>query len=109
METGINPNASEALKKAFSVSCSEVIAWSKTASDAELKDALASIYRTPPNEPYLGCIREEIEDRKHREIEAHLKALKRPHWTVLPNFWLTVISAAAALIAAYFAWLALGK
>jgi len=29
------------------------------------------------------------------------------HWTVLPTFWFTVISAVAAILAAYFAWTAL--
>jgi hypothetical protein len=29
---------------------------------------------------------------------------KRPHWTVLPNFWFTVIAAVAAIVAVYFAW-----
>jgi hypothetical protein len=53
--------------------------------------------------------REEKEETRHREIHDRLEELKRPHWTVLPNFWLTAISAVAAVAAAYLAWLALKK
>lgn len=109
MGMGIHPDAPTSLKTAFAASCSEVIAWSKTASDADLKAALAWIYRTPSNEPYLRCIQEEIEERRHREVENRLSVLKKSHWTVLPNFWLTAVSAVAAVIAAYFAWLALKR
>ena len=33
--------------------------------------------------------------------------LLKTHWTVIPNFWLTAISAVAAIIAAVLAWLAI--
>jgi len=50
---------------------------------------------------------EELEQLRHSEIQRQLEELKRPHWTVLPNFWLTFASAIAAVIAAYLGWLAL--
>jgi hypothetical protein len=46
----------------------------------------------------------EKEEARHREINGRLEDLKRPHWTVKPNFWITVVSAIAAILAAYFAW-----
>lgn len=41
-------------------------------------------------------------EKTNREI----KNLAKPHWTVQPNFWITTVSAIAAIVAAYFAWLA---
>jgi hypothetical protein len=40
-------------------------------------------------------------ERQRRQYEK----LKKPHWTVTPTFWVAVISALAAIVAAYFAWL----
>lgn len=51
--------------------------------------------------------REENEAVRHREIQECLEELKKPHWTVNPNFWITLVSAIAAIVAAYFAWRAL--
>ena len=53
--------------------------------------------------------REQKAEERHQKIEGRLDELKRPHWTVLPNFWLIALSAVAAVVAAYFAWLALRK
>ena len=50
--------------------------------------------------------RRDIDDR-YRSIENHIIGLQKPHWTVLPNFWLTAVSAIAAVLAGYFAWLSL--
>lgn len=52
---------------------------------------------------------EEKASERHTEITANLRELKKPHWTVLPNFWLTFVSAVAALVAAVAAVLALNK
>lgn len=51
--------------------------------------------------------RDKREDERHREIERRLDELRRPHWTVRPNFAFTVIGASAAVAAAIFGWLAL--
>jgi hypothetical protein len=48
--------------------------------------------------------REEKELAMHNEIHDTLEGLKIPHWTVLPNFWVTVIAALAAILAVYFSW-----
>ena len=52
----------------------------------------------------------EAEERaklRHQEIVAHLLELKKPHWSVTPTFWIAIISALAAIGAAYFAWLSI--
>ena len=46
---------------------------------------------------------------RHEQLHTQLKELKKPHWTVSPNFWVTVVSACAAIVAAYFAWVAIKK
>ena len=53
--------------------------------------------------------RAKVELNRHMVIEGKLSALKDPHWTVKPTFWLTFISAIAAVLAAWFAWLPLQK
>jgi hypothetical protein len=63
-----------------------------------------------PDAPNLQrSIELELTKRRHEELSKKLDELKKPHWTVLPNFWLTAISALAAVLAAYLAWLALRK
>jgi hypothetical protein len=101
----IDPAASESLKEAVTKGGPTLIVWCKNASDGGLRDALKHIYRH--NDVYLDMVREEIEERRHREVERRLEELKKPHWTVLPNFWLTALSAFAAIVAAILAWLAL--
>jgi len=41
-----------------------------------------------------------------KRAQLHFDALKKPHWTVVPNFWLTAIAAIAAIIAGIIAWFA---
>jgi hypothetical protein len=79
--------------------------WVKTQTDAQLSAALDVIY--VHLEFQRAIVKAEIEERRHRKIEQRLEDLKKPHWTVLPNFWITVLSALAAVVAAYFAWKAL--
>ncbi|MGD1032119.1 MAG: hypothetical protein ABSA05_13365 [Opitutaceae bacterium] len=52
---------------------------------------------------------EAANERRHKELARRLDELKKPHWSVVPNFWITALSAAGALAAAYFAWLALKR
>jgi uncharacterized membrane protein len=42
--------------------------------------------------------REEADEKRHQEVQAKLAELQRSHWTVVPNFWLTVIAAVASVI-----------
>ena len=55
----------------------------------------------------LQELAEAEEERRHGAVKARLDELKKPHWTVLPSFWLTLISAIAAVAAAIFGYLAL--
>lgn len=48
-------------------------------------------------------------EQRHLEIRGRLEELKKPHWTVLPNFGFTVIGAIAAVAAAVLTWIALRK
>jgi len=54
-------------------------------------------------------VAEAANQKRHAELASRLAELKKPHWTVNPNFWLTVVSAAAAVVAAYFGWLTVIK
>jgi len=46
------------------------------------------------------------EENRHTEIKLRLDELKKTHWTVLPNFSLSLIAALAAVTAAFIAWFA---
>jgi hypothetical protein len=48
-------------------------------------------------------------ERRHEAISKRLDDLKKPHWSVTPNFLFTVLSAVAAVAAAYFAYLSLTR
>jgi hypothetical protein len=48
---------------------------------------------------------EDAAGRRFADISRKLDELKKPHWSVAPNFWVTVISALAAVIAAIIALL----
>lgn len=50
--------------------------------------------------------KDKLEEARHREVKDQLAELKKPHWTTVPNFWITVVSALAAIVAAILAWLA---
>jgi hypothetical protein len=49
------------------------------------------------------------EGERHEKVMRALEELKTPHWTVTPNFWLTMVSAMAAIVAAICAWFALKR
>ena len=56
-------------------------------------------------------ISEQLAEVRDLDIKIHsgIRDLKKPHWTVLPNFWLTFLAAALAFVAAILSWLALQK
>jgi hypothetical protein len=55
--------------------------------------------------PELNRLRgERASAARNAEILRRLADLKKPHWTVIPNFWLTLIGAIAAVVAAWLAW-----
>lgn len=47
--------------------------------------------------------RTKTEQDRHSVLVGKIDALKKPHWTVNPNFWFTVGGAIAGAIAAYYA------
>jgi len=82
-----------------------LLGWARNKSTEDLRAAIGFIRRDCIVE--RDVLNEEIDRRQHREMQVRLESLKVPHWTVLPNFWLTLVSAIAAVAAAIFAWLAL--
>ena len=55
------------------------------------------------------AVAEEANERRHADLARRVADLKKPHWSIVPTFWFTVISAVAAVAAAYFGWLALKR
>lgn len=58
----------------------------------ETYERLRFLYRTllQEREEYEArWIAEEANARRHEEISRQLKELKKPHWSIVPNFWLT--------------------
>jgi hypothetical protein len=53
--------------------------------------------------------REFREEQRNQKIEKRLNELKKPHWSVVPTFWLTFLGAVSAALAAWFSWLALKR
>jgi len=47
--------------------------------------------------------RAKIDQAHHVEL---LSEIKRPHWSVTPLFWVSVVGAFSAVVAAYYAYLA---
>jgi hypothetical protein len=50
---------------------------------------------------------EEANIRRHDEIVRQLQKLKEPHWSIVPNFWITVVISILTAIAVIAAFLAL--
>jgi hypothetical protein len=55
-------------------------------------------------ETRLQVERDSVE--RHAQLTKRLEQLQKPHWSVVPNFVVTVISAVAAIAATVIAWLA---
>ena len=53
--------------------------------------------------------REDRATQRHEEIHKQLMELKKPHWSITPTFWLTLICAIAAIMACVLTWLAWPK
>ncbi|MSM41571.1 MAG: hypothetical protein GJT30_18300 [Geobacter sp.] len=51
---------------------------------------------------YNHLINEISNIKRHKETQEKLKELKKPHWTVNPTFWVSLIAMTAACIAAFF-------
>jgi len=44
------------------------------------------------------------QEARHAEVLARLDALKKPHWTTTPTFWIVLLGSLAAIAAAWFGW-----
>lgn len=51
-----------------------------------------------PNTEFDGRGRQIVQDEINRRL---LEEIKRPHWTLTPNFWIALVAAVAASIAAF--------
>ena len=72
--------------------------WKKTATIEQLEDAYDFIRRDMPH--LLEEVEKELNLRRHKELAEHLNQLKKPHWTLVPTFWLVIIGCAAGIVAA---------
>jgi hypothetical protein len=78
----------------------------------DLRDPMLPLYRSLLAERLSEEAREQDQKRQkamHLQLKEAVEKVSKPHWTVLPNFWLTCIGACAGIAAAWFAWLALRK
>jgi hypothetical protein len=47
-----------------------------------------------------------MESRRHKELSARIEELKKPHWTLVPTFWLVLVGVIAGIVAAFMEILA---
>ena len=72
----------------------ETISWINSASISELRDFMRSLVFL---DPWLG--------RAQTALSIKIsEAAKEPHWSVTPNFWISLIACVAAIVAAWFAF-----
>jgi predicted transcriptional regulator len=75
----------------------------------EMRDQVRGLYRNLLMERQATDARivaEEASARRHDEISRRLEELKKPHWSIVPNFWMTaaiLILTAIGVIAAFLA------
>jgi hypothetical protein len=53
-----------------------------------------------------GVDKEATEARRHATVDEHFRALREPHWTTTPTFWLVLLSIAIGLTSCVISWLA---
>ena len=85
--------------------CAELRALCKTYDEEDLHIALDFI--SPVNTAYHDVINGAIATLRHRQIEKRLKSLEKPHWTLVPTFWIVLAGTAIGFIGvaiALFAW-----
>ena len=76
----------------------------------EIRDRLRVLYRTllKENEEAEARLASETANAKrHAEIFRQLEELKKPHWSIVPNFWMTAAILVLTLIGVIAAILAL--
>jgi hypothetical protein len=76
----------------------------------EMRERLRGLYRTLLNEREAAearMILEAANADRHTEIFRQLEELKKPHWSIVPNFWMTAAILVLTLIGVIAAILAL--
>jgi hypothetical protein len=80
------------------------------AQPKEILDRLRVLYRTLLKDHEEAEARQasEVADAKrHDEISRRLEELKKPHWSIVPNFWMTLVILVLTAVAAVASVLAL--
>lgn len=82
----------------------------QTDQPKERQDQVRELYRNLRAERQVTDARiasEEANIQRHNEISKRLDDLKKPHWSIVPNFWITVLISILTAIAVIAAFLAL--
>jgi hypothetical protein len=82
----------------------------QTDQPKERRDQVRELYRNLRAERQVTDARiasEEANIQRHNEISKRLDDLKKPHWSIVPNFWITVLISILTAIAVIAAFLAL--
>jgi hypothetical protein len=97
------PNAPEDLKRAVP-DIERTLQWTKGKSLDELLAAYDFIYvhHYVPR----AIIQEAIAAKRHQQLDEHFNALRKPHWTVVPTFWLVILGIFVGIASAVISWLA---
>ncbi len=78
----------------------------------EIRDRLHTLYRTLLKEHEEAEARRAVEAasaKRHTDILRQLEELKKPHWSIVPNFWMTLAILALTLIGVIVAILTLRR
>ena len=86
------------------VSPTELRKWCRGKDTEQLRDALAAML--PHFVAERAVLDEEIDRRQHRETQARLESLKKPHWTVLWTFALVIVGLIVSIAGTVIGWLA---
>lgn len=80
--------------------------------DADRRAEMTPIYRTLLDRAEARAAKlaaEQVASERNSAVVNRLDELKKPHWSVWANLGIAFISAVAAILAAYFAWVAVRK
>lgn len=83
---------------------SKVQQWVKDKTIEDLLAGLDFIY--VHHVMQRSIIQDAIAQLRHRQIDEHFAALRSPHWTVVPTFWLVIIGIGISICAAAISWIA---
>ena len=107
MSTPVNRNVRAEVAKAIKAdyTCAALRELCRQYNEDELHEALASVSesRSPFLVDYQDAIKQAIDRLRHKQVEEHFDKLKKPHWTLVPTFWLVLTGAIAGVVAATMA------